>query len=294
MLSKIQMMNLCALAHEHGDAWAAAETAYDPDLSVVWGPAWKSDGLKNVPYSFAYVVRSSSTGNYTIAIRGTTIRSLRAWIFEDFDISTTLPFAHFVPGAPPAALLSKGTANGLVDLLALRPESKFPGQGSSLVDFLKGLSDLSLLAVTGHSLGGTLTGPLFATLRAQLGAETEMDLMSFAGLTPGNQAFADHLDSLTPRSGWRVVNPLDVAPHFFSELDAVLHIYDSEKLLCGPVDTAILKKRFASAAVPYVQPGGDPSVLPRVFKKTKLWLVELAEQHGHNNYVKLVEQEAKA
>ena len=51
------MMNLCAIAHSKAKSIAAQVSAYDADLSVVWGPAWKSDAL-GIPYSFAYITRS--------------------------------------------------------------------------------------------------------------------------------------------------------------------------------------------------------------------------------------------
>lgn len=152
--------------------------------------------------------------------------------------------------------------------------------------------------MTGHSLGGTLTGPLFAALHAALGAGgsrgPQMDLMSFAGLTPGNQAFAEHLDRITPRMGWRVVNPLDAAPHFFAGLNSVLQIYDAEGLPCPQRHAALIKKVFDAAATRYVQPGGEPTLLPRVFEKPKpLWITEAVRQHRFPTYLALVERETQ-
>ena len=290
MLSKIQMMKLCALAHSKVKVLANQVSAYDSDLSVVWGPGIKSRAL-GIPYCSAFIAKSASTGNYTVAIRGTAILSGKAWVQEDFDIGETVPFSSFVPSAPPAALLSKGTANGLDYLLDLVPAPGCAGQGTML-EFLRSQKDLESLAVTGHSLGGTLTGPLFAKLKAELGTELSMDLMSFAALTPGNQAFADHLDSLTPRTGWRVVNPLDAAPHFFSSREAVLDIYSEEKIVPGPLETALVTKRFGVAATTFVQPGGPASVLPRVFhRKAITWALQLVSQHRFTAYLELVEQE---
>lgn len=291
MLSKIQMMKLCAIAHSKAKELADQVSAYDPDLSVVWGPGVKTRAL-GIPYCSAFITKSASTGNYTVAIRGTAILSEKAWVQEDFDIGKTVPFSSFVSSAPPAAVLSQGTANGLGYLLELVPEAGCAGQGT-MVDFLRAQKDLKSIAVTGHSLGGTLTGPLFAKLKAEMGAGLSMDLMSFAALTPGNQAFADYLDSLTPRSGWRVVNPLDVAPHFFASREAVLGIYDSEKIAPGALEVALVNKRFDAAATTFVQPGGAASVLPRVFHKlAPTWVLQLVSQHRFKIYLKLVEQEA--
>lgn len=293
MLNRIEMMKLCAIAHQDAGRVPGLVADLDPDLSVVWGPAWKSDGLKRVPYSFAYVARSASTGRYTVVIRGTTLASLRAWISEDFRIDETVAFRSFVPGAPEDALLSKGAANGLQDLLGL-VSSANPTEEGKLLAFLASREDLRAVAVTGHSLGGTLTGPLFAKLHDALGAGRsggpEMDLMSFAGLTPGNQGFADYLDGLTPRMGWRVVNPLDVAPHFFSDLDGVLHIYDAYGKPCPPRDRLLLRALFAKAATVYVQPGGAATLLPAEIEKAAFWEGELAKQHRYPHYVALVEQ----
>lgn len=289
MLSKTLMMQLSHIAYSDEQEIPELVRQLDPELRVVWGPAWQSSGV-GTPFALAFIVRSTTTGSATVVIRGTDAWSLEAWFEQDFAIDSTVPFLSFDESAPVDAVLSKGTAAGLAVLLDLVPNHRAPKL--DMVSFLKGQQELGTLGVTGHSLGGTLTGPLFAALRAALaGLEhpPEMDLMSFAGLTPGNRAFADYLNTLTPSEGWRVENPLDIAPLLFAAIEPVLAIY--ETLKPSLLDLGVLLGLFAVAATDYVQPGPSPSVLPAVPRHKASWLDQAVYQHHSSTYLRLVEMQ---
>lgn len=287
MLNKVRMMQLSHIAYSDEHEIPGLVTQLDPDLQVVWGPAWRSASV-GTPYGLAFIVRSAATGANTVVIRGTDAWSLEAWFEEDFAIDSTAPFSRFDEGAPADALLSTGAAAGLAVLLDLVPNHRSPQV--DMVSFLKGQQELGTLAVTGHSLGGTLTGPLFAALHAALAAlehPPEMDLMAFAGLTPGNGAFADYLNSLTPSDGWRVENPLDIAPLLFADIEPVLKVYGTSKP--SLLDVGVLLGLFAVAATDYVQPGPSPTVLPAVPQRKASWLDRVVYQHHSSTYLSLVE-----
>lgn len=282
MLNKTLMMNLSSIAYKDLKEIPGLVTKLDPDLSVAWGPAQLcQDGI---PYSLCFVAKSASTGAHTVVIRGTELWSWEAWAHEDFAIRETVPFTNFVKGAPAGARLSLGSANGLGDLLRLKSGEQ------TLIGFLNP-AGASSISVTGHSLGGTLTGPLFAALRGQLTSPPPMDLMSFAGLTPGNLSFADYLNGLTPSQGWRVVNPMDIAPLCFTSLSLVEDIYGDQLSPTLPVK-AILSKLFGSAGMTYVQPGDQPVVLPKILSINQhMWVTEVLYQHHASTYLSLLAQQ---
>jgi hypothetical protein len=287
MLNKTRMMQLSHIAYSDAQEIPRLVTQLDPDLSVVWGPAWKSSGV-GTPYGLAFIVRSTATGAATVVIRGTDAWSLEAWFEQDFAIDSTVPFSSFDGGAPAEALLSKGAATGLAVLLDLVPNHRAPQV--DMVSFLRSQPELKTLAVTGHSLGGTLTGPLFAALHAALAGlqrPPRMDLMSFAGLSPGNGIFADYLNTLTPSDDWRVENPLDIAPLLFAKLEPVLEVYGNYKP--SLLDVGVLLGLFAVAATDYVQPGPMPTVLPAVPQRKASWLDQVVYQHHSSTYLRLVE-----
>ena len=290
------MMNLSAIAYRKAKDIAGAVTNYDADLSVVWGPAWKSTLFGN-PYSLAFVARCESTGALTVVIRGTNPTSLSAWLGEDVDIDEACPFSEFAPDVPPDAKISNGIANALRYAMEQTPESGYAQEGLNLLEYLQGVEELQSLTVTGHSLGGTLTPVLYAWLHGQLLApggngSLKMDLMSFAGLTAGNQAFVDYLDTLisgTP--AWRVVNPLDVAPRAFVSADDMKNIYVADGIECGRFEAQVIDHLFSVAAIPYVQPTEGELRLPEAIDPSESsWAGQATHQHHTSTYLSLVGQ----
>ncbi len=288
------MIQLCQIAYLEAKDITAAVTDYDDDLSVVWGPAWKSTLFGN-PYSLAFVVQSSSSGALTLVNRGTNPTSLEAWLSEDLHIDRAVPFSNYVSSAPASAVLSAGTAAALEDVMAQRPEDGYASKGVALLDYLQGFDELGSLTITGHSLGGTLTPALYAWLYNQLvtsGSQptVEMGLMSFAGLTPGNAAFAEYLETLVPASpSWRVVNPFDIAPLLFESLDAVQTIYSADQLAPDIPENALLEHLFNVAAVAYAQPSDSEMKLPGAFDTAQnSWAAQAMYQHHVSTYVELI------
>jgi lipase (class 3) len=266
-------------------------------LSVVWGPA-ELTGWLGIAYSLVYVAADSATGEHFVVIRGTNPDSLYSWLDEDFDLSPTPAFNTLPgcpPGAPDSALISQGTFNGMSDLIHLQN----PGDGSSLVDFLK-LAKPTNLYVTGHSLGGTLTAPLFAYLNAMLqggGPAHNMALWSFAGLTPGGVGFNTYFNSVLINDQgfkWRIQNSLDIAPLMWWSKPRIRNIYAAHDLYWGLVEWAAIDHLFDTAqgtGIGYSQPQPGlllPGQFDESFPDEFLWAAQAMHQHHTTTYQKLV------
>jgi len=291
-------IELCVISYN--DISAISQAVSDnTNLSVVWGPAQWVD-IFDVPYSLMYVASHSATGEYFVVIRGTNFESLYTWLEQDFKIDSSQPFSALPgnpPGAPASALISQGTFNGMTDLISLTD----PNTGLSVVEFLSTQTP-KYLYVTGHSLGGTLTPPLFAYLNAMLyggGTISNMALWSFAGLTPGGSGFNDYFNSIIPNNQgflWRIQNSLDIAPFCWWSEDAIENIYNFNPyyLTWGDAEEASFDGLFYAASVSgigYEQP--QPGlVLPGQFNTgffdENIWAVQAAYQHHSTTYQQLV------
>jgi len=259
-------------------------------LEVVWGPAELVDGL-GVSYSRAYIAHRSDPDEYTVVIRGTNPESWLSWTQEDFDIGTTVPFSTYAANAPADALIAAGTANGMNDLLSLAD----PTTGQSIVQYLQ-QADPGYLYVTGHSLGGTLTPPMFGYLNYALyggGFVHNMALFSFAGLTAGNAGFNTYFNGLfNPEFPWRYHNTLDIAPFMWWSLADIQNIYAPYSLSWGwPEDEWLTDKFNQAAGIGYAQPLGDQA-LNGVFNTSilddYLWTAQAVYQHHGTTYQALV------
>lgn len=260
-------------------------------LDVVWGPARKLS-LLDIPYSFMLIARNPISKEYWVVIRGTDPASLTSWIKEDFDVGSTEQFLQYAPSAPAEARISTGTSNGLSDLLSLTD----PNTGLTAIDFLKQhQQDIRFLYVTGHSLGGTLTPPMFAYLNEALftgKAPDNMALWSFAGLTSGNAAFAAYIDELTQCTyDWRFHNPMDVAPLLFEDEEKVQNLY-SPKLDWHAMDfvfRGLIEHLFNDAqGKGYQQPQGEYLLEQSFNASIDNWLGQASYQHHAGTYQQLV------
>lgn len=258
---------------------------------VVWGPAERRS-IVDVSYSLMYACRNRQTGEYAVVIRGTNFDSLQSWIFQDFDIGSTVPFSKLAPQAPANALIAKGTYNGMCDLLKLTD----PQTGQSLVSFLQQAGPTRIF-VTGHSLGGTLTPTMFAYLNEVIyggGPAYRMGLWSFAGLTPGNADFNIYFNGLFQGNyQWRIFNTLDVAPFCWWSAQDLETIYQSHGLKLLSAEKDLIDDLFGMGAkVGYAQPTvGQPltgefdnSIVDRY-----LWLAQADHQHSSLTYRDLVD-----
>lgn len=269
------------------------------DYDLVWGPYELVSDL-DVAYSLMFVAKRISTGECFVVIRGTNPYSLEAWLGQDFSVANTQPFADLPgnpQGVPSTALVSQGTFNGMSDLISLGPNDG----GVNIVQFLTNENPPQIY-VTGHSLGGTLTSPMFAYLNAMLfGGELnyKMAMWSFAGLTPGGSGFNDYLNSMVPVMPgylWRIQNSLDIAPHMWLSFDQVKDIYVPNNLPISIFDPAYellsyLFKESQEAGIVYSQPETG-LVIPGNFETgiidSHSWPAQAMHQHHATTYQPLV------
>lgn len=244
-----------------------------------------------------YVAAKASTDEYFVVIRGTDFLSLATWLLQDFDVATSQPLNTLQgnpKNIPSTALVSQGTFNGMSDLLDLTD----PISGLSLVAFLTQAKPRNVF-VTGHSLGGTLTPPMFAYLNATLyngGTISNMALWSFAGLTPGGTGFNKYFNSIIPNNQgflWRIQNSLDIAPLMWWSFKGVENIYGSKLpwsfLECGPITDLFNDASKANIGYAQPQPGllltgtFDHSIID-----ANLWAAQALHQHHSTTYQTLV------
>ncbi|MCH7565623.1 MAG: hypothetical protein IH968_17560 [Gemmatimonadetes bacterium] len=152
------------------------------------------------------------------------------------------------------------------------------------------------LYVTGHSLGGTLTPPMSAYLNDVLyggGWWNSMAMWSFAGLTPGDQGFADYFNSLgNPEFPFRIHNTLDIAPFCWWSLNNIQNIYAPYDLNWGWPEDEFLTNLFNEAAgVGYTHPLGDQALngtFDTSFRDKHMWTAQALHQHHSTTYQTLV------
>lgn len=300
----LTMINLCNISYDTASRIAGNVRSYNPNLQVVWGPVEYTPPDAYESVSLIYIVKgnivSQSNNEYTVVIRGTNFESWDSWEREDFDIATTVKFNTIVPTAPDAALIAKGTHTGMGYLL----HHSNDGNGISPHVFLKRLgSNVKYLNVTGHSLGGTLTPPYFAFLCDYLfpGAFVPLNNcqpFSFAGLTPGNDAFNRFFLAYLQRNlKWRYVNPLDIAPNCWWSLSNIQNIYVPYEswrrplMYYGLPESALFNRLFGEAAPNnYVQPSGEYR-LPTAFHdklEYLTWALQAMYQHHSTTYIALL------
>src|SRR6185437_12834026 len=100
------MMTLSAIAYQRDIAGQLKNTTYatSGDWSLVWGPLQDDYG------NLAFVVRSASTGNFALVVRGSlttfTWPALENW-FYDLDVLLQSPWPYF-PNAR-GAMVSNGS-----------------------------------------------------------------------------------------------------------------------------------------------------------------------------------------
>lgn len=202
----------------------ANQPAVAGDWTVVWGPALSKLHPEDVFYdNLMFVAKSTRRpDDYAVVVRGTPFLSGSAWIFEDFGVHRQVPWPY--GAAPPEARIAHGTSQGLEALKSMTAPDGVPGAGSTLLDFLGAAARRAAgpvsLEVTGHSLGGTLCTPLALFLEdARAGWDPAgaagIGCTSFAGLTPGNRAFAAFAEGRVRTR--RVVNSKDLAPLAWNE-----------------------------------------------------------------------------
>jgi hypothetical protein len=304
----LSMITLCNISYNDASEIATDITNFNSGLNVVWGPVEYTppDDFESV--SLIYIVQgpivTQNISEYTVVIRGTNFKSWTSWTKEDFKISETVEFSTLVPDAPEGAVIAKGTKKGMDYLI----NHSYDDSGVSPSAYLGsvGINYISQLNVTGHSLGGTLTPVYFMYLCYQLfggspvgNNDTNCQLFSFAGLTPGNDTFNGYFLEYIPSGlNWRYVNPLDIAPNCWWSLNNIQTIYvdpPNFDLEIGFAENDFLSDLFdeiPAAPNDYAQPDGGEVMLPVNFNfdfpDDDLWTFQASYQHHSSTYMTLV------
>ncbi|MEM7534770.1 MAG: hypothetical protein AAF639_21505 [Chloroflexota bacterium] len=196
------------------------------DWQIVWGPVTYTFPNAKYQDNMMYVVQSiSDPTRYAVAIRGTNGVADLDWLREDFAVfrkeAWKLPKGKKVKGKP---VISHASMVGLDALLKhLIPAKGLPGEGQNIAAFMKSITQpnpVSIL-ITGHSLAGALCEVLGLWFRQSQGLSDEWDpntnatlsVISFAGATPGNVAFANYFNEQFGSACQRIHNEHDVVPH---------------------------------------------------------------------------------
>jgi hypothetical protein len=179
--------------------------------TVIWGAVSQELDVFNM--ASVFVMRQPDTGEYTVVVRGTNPLSAPSWVVEDFDTKVKLPWD---PADPAKGSVSRATWT------ALCIHQELVDGGLGLFDFLDELvtDSSSVVNFAGHSLGGLMAPVLalkYAEHLAAVGKQAAMSVYSFAGPTPGDQAFADYMTSVFTSPSFKTVSfvrsSLDVVPH---------------------------------------------------------------------------------
>jgi len=186
------------------------------DWSVIWVPAAGED-----PDNLAFVALNESANLAVLAIRGTYPNPFSPIYWENGQQDS--PFGDMVSWAGSSdAKISEGTNTGYSNLIALKD-----ADGQTIEMAIAALGKDVVLNVTGHSLGGTLT-PVLALKLSQNEPERAISSVSFAGLTPGNSAFAALFSGSSPMAGRtrRVFNTLDSVSYGWNNVLATWGFFD--------------------------------------------------------------------
>ena len=285
----LTMITLCVIAYDAPSVIPQkVSQVTGGQWECVWGPvALYSDVY--VIYSLMYVARQVNTNEFAFVIRGTTADSLTAWLYEDFAISNQVPWSNYYWKAPADAAISQGSASGFKDLLSMEDATRGFQSWLSVLNGNQGTT----VYVTGHSLGGTLTPVLAAYIQGASDTyqyNLNVQPYSFAGLTPGNPAFASYIDTLFPPSvAWRYHNSLDVAPFLWNNIAGVDDIYGAEGVNI-PFWVKDLLNDMTSGIPAYAQPNQNGFPLTGQFVKYDIfeWELEAMYQHHSTTYQTLV------
>jgi len=200
----------------------------DGTFEVVWGAVAPVSALQEGATSLwnvalVVVARKENTNQYIVIVRGTNPFSVDSWVYEDFDVSSTVPWK---PGKVPF-LAEIGKVSKATDT-AFRVHTTMKDGETNLLGYLTGVAAQdhgATFSFTGHSLGGCIA-PVLAQKFAEIGkvAKEKLSVYAFAGPTPGDATFADYMTE-TYHDFQEVAfirDASDIVPHAWNDGDLVL------------------------------------------------------------------------
>ncbi|MEM7016804.1 MAG: hypothetical protein AAF512_05615 [Pseudomonadota bacterium] len=220
------------------------------DWRIVWGPAIYTLDLAVYQDNMMYVAQSiSDPSQYFIVIRGTNGVSILDWAEEDFAIlrkvGWVIPEGQTADGKPE---ISEATHTGLQALLSeMVPDDGLPGAGRDISSFLRSITQTKPASITftGHSLAGALCEALGLWFKQFQGVENDWNpqqnaaikIISFAGATPGNTAFANYFNAVINGQCQRIHNTNDMVPHAWEQasMEQAPDLYASIGIKFNPV-----------------------------------------------------------
>ena len=213
---------------------------------LVWGPCLYKFSFAKFTDNTVYVVRNRQhPSEYVIAISGTNPYEITDWIFEDFLVGKTVPWAY---GHPPAgARISESAELSLKILRDLKPFPGVQGEDLHLIDFLKNTAGISSVTVTGHSLGGEMASTTALWLSDTQGdlwdtqKQARVSAYTFAAPTAGNAIWAAYFQQQLGDNAHRIWNSLDVVPHVWqlSDLKQIPNLYEPQIKAPLPLKVAL-------------------------------------------------------
>lgn len=232
----------------------AVVTMTGGNWEVVWGPAIANTAHEHcylplqkitrwITDNALYIAQKQGTDEYFIGISGTNAFSSVGWFEQDFDVATCVAwppaYLHIqnpdIEGAP---YVSTGANAGLRALVDLQPQDNAKAAGTTFIDFLlkEVKSKECSISIGGHSLGGCLTPLVAAALGDKIQDSpdanqyrgVQINAYPTAGPTPGNEAFAEHLQRHI-NEYHAVFNAHDIVPQAWDAagLDDLMKAYGS-------------------------------------------------------------------
>ncbi|MEM1171406.1 MAG: hypothetical protein AAGJ08_20575 [Cyanobacteria bacterium P01_H01_bin.35] len=215
---------------------------------MVWGCGVSQLGKKSVSSDVndhtIFIVKdldSTEIDRYVISLAGTNPFSVQDMLLEDVNIAISKPWNNGEPWKTTEKLfktndkpaVTKGISKSLRVLM-----TQIKSDGKLLLDYLLELTSNAKkpieITVAGHSLAGAISPSLALSLVEQqkewdkAKIATTVKVVSVAGFSPGNGAFADYYDQTLGPNTVRIWNRADIVPNVWEAeaLKKVPGMYD--------------------------------------------------------------------